>query len=120
MTIENIKNKWIKFVNDMNQSGVPLPMLKDPKTGQGSITITMFWASFTLCLFCAITFLATAVSHLTGIFTPGDGTQEAIKNASQYALELFLSCGGFYLGRKMQRDSKGTINVESQDNQDGK
>jgi hypothetical protein len=94
-----------------NQRGFYLPMLADPVTKQGSITATMFWASFTACLIAGLIFLVTALAHLTGMFTPGDATQEAIKNASQYFLELYLAAGSFYVGRKLMRGKDGDLSV---------
>jgi hypothetical protein len=96
-----------------NKVGVPLPVIRDPKNGLGSITATMFWASFTMCMVAGLVFLVTALAHLTGVFIPGDATQEAIKNASQYFLEIYIAAGSFYLGRKMQKNAKGDVVVDS-------
>jgi hypothetical protein len=104
-----------ELMKTWNQRGIYLPMMADPKTKVGSITATMFWASFTACLIAGLIFLVTALAHLTGIFSPGDATQEAIKNASQYFLELYLAAGSFYVGRKFQRDAKGAISLDSSD-----
>jgi hypothetical protein len=96
-----------------NQRGIYLPMVADPKTKMGSATLTMFIISFTACLVAGLIFLVTALAHLTGLFSPGDATQEAIKNASQYFLEVYIAAGSFYLGRKVMKDQKGAITLDA-------
>ena len=90
---EKVKNWLIK----MNQEGFPLPTLKDPSTGKGSITLTMFWVSFNI----AILTLAGKVVKITGDV--------------QYDNVLWLLgiTGSFYLGRKMQAGKDGiTVDKE--------
>lgn len=97
--IEKIKN----WMNKANSEGIPLPMLKDPKTGKGSITMTMFWISFNI----AILTLAGKVVKITGDI--------------EYSNVLWLLglTGGMYLGRKFQT-SKDGVNVEgSEKNENG-
>lgn len=105
--------KWKSFVSDMNSRGIPLPMARDPKTGKGSVTLTAFWITLNLCIFCALMFIVSVVARLTGQFAPEAETQAAISAAAVYSLQLFLSCGGFYLGRKMQGDGKGAISLDA-------
>jgi len=108
-----IVEKWKSFVNNMNSKGIPLPMARDPKNGKGSVTLTAFWITLNLCIFCALMFIASVVARLAGDFAPGAETQAAIQAAAVYSLQLFLACGGFYLGRKMQGDGKGSISVDA-------
>lgn len=77
------------FVNKLNQSGVPMPMLKDPKTGQGSITATLVFLSFN-------TALLGQLGKITNLFGSIDLTQ---------ANYLFLLSLGAYLGRKFQANA---------------
>lgn len=107
-----IFEKWKRFVSDMNSKGIPLPMARDPKTGKGSITATSYWIALNLCIFCSLMFIVSVVARLTGTFAPEAETQAAIQNAATYSLQLFLACGGFYLGRKLQGDGKGNLSVE--------
>lgn len=83
---EKIKNWLLK----MNREGMPMPMLKDPKTGKGSVTLTMFWISFNI-----------AILTLAGKFTK-------ILGDVDYSNVLWLLglTGSFYLGRKLQGDGK--------------
>ena len=45
-----------------NSEGIPLPLLRDNKTGKGSYTLTMFWMSFNI----SILLLAGKVTKLVG------------------------------------------------------
>jgi len=74
------------WVGSLNALGVPLPMVRDPKTGSGSVTLTMTVMSFTACLMGQI----GKISNLLGNV-----------DLSQ-ANYLFLMCLGAYLGRRMQ------------------
>lgn len=44
--IEGLK----KFAHKLNEKGIPLPMIRDPKTGLGSVSLTMVVASFTVAI----------------------------------------------------------------------
>jgi hypothetical protein len=84
---EKIKDWMLK----MNQEGFPLPMLMDPKTGKGSVTLTMFWISFNVALLT-----------LAGKFTKVLGDVDYSN-----VLWLFGLTGGMYLGRKFQSSKEG-------------
>jgi hypothetical protein len=84
---EKIKDWMLK----MNQEGFPLPMLRDPKTGKGSVTLTMFWISFNVALLT-----------LAGKFTKVLGDVDYSN-----VLWLFGLTGGMYLGRKFQSSKEG-------------
>lgn len=75
----------------MNQEGFPLPMLRDPKTGKGSVTLTMFWISFNVALLT-----------LAGKFTKVLGDVDYSN-----VLWLLALTGGMYLGRKFQTSKNG-------------
>lgn len=86
-----IKEKLYKVLSYLNQKGFPLPTLRDPKTGNGSITLTMFWISFNI----AIVTLAGKISKVFGEINYND------------VLWLLTITGGMYLGRKMQTGKDG-------------
>lgn len=90
MNTNSIVNKIKVFVNMLNSKGVPVPMLRDPKTGQASMTATLVFLSFNTALLGQL----GKISHLLGNI---DLTQ---------ANYLFLCSLGAYLGRRMQ--SSGT------------
>lgn len=43
-------NKIYSFFKFLNEKGVPLPLLRDNHTNQGSVTLTMYWISFNVVL----------------------------------------------------------------------
>lgn len=95
MDVQKIKD----FVNMLNSKGVPLPMLRDPKTGQASMTATLVFLSFN-------TALLGQLGKLSKMLGDVDLTQ---------ANYLFLLCLGAYLGRRMQSDGTKKTTVLSQD-----
>ena len=80
--------------NKLNKEGIPLPMLRDPKTGEGSVTLTMFWTSFNISIF-------TLAGKMTNLL--GDVDYNNV-------MWLFVITGSLYLGRKFQGD-KSSINI---------
>lgn len=55
--------RWLRaFVERMNSLGVPLPMVRDPKTGAGSVSLTMVVVSF----FVAVMGLIGKISKFLG------------------------------------------------------
>ena len=92
MNLEPLKN----FVKSLNEKGIPIPVLRDPKTGLGSITLTMVFISFNTALLGQI----GKISNLLGNV-----------DLSQ-ANYLFLMALGAYLGRRIQGDgTKKTIDL---------
>lgn len=102
MSIENLYKKMKVAVDGFNKMGVPIPTIRDPKTGKGSVTLTLVFISFN-------TALIGQAGKIAGILGGIDLTQ---------ANYLFLMCLGAYLGRKMQGDSK-KVDIEG-DKKDGK
>lgn len=91
-------NKITDLLENLNKKGIPFPMMRDPKTGEGSVSLTMYWISFNICILT----LAGKVANLAG--------------GIEYANTLWLLgiTGGMYLGRKFQADKKG-ITMEGED-----
>lgn len=86
MDLNKFKDKWMSFVDKMNKKGVPLPTVRDPKTGLGSISLTLVFISFNMVLF-------GLAGKAAGAFGGIDLTQ---------ALNLFYACAALYWGRKFQ------------------
>ena len=78
------------LVDELNKKGINLPMISDPKTGQGSVTLTMFIVSFTIAALALI----GKVSNITGQFNYSD------------VMWLYGLSGSFYLGRKISGSGK--------------
>jgi uncharacterized membrane protein YfcA len=83
--MDAIKN----FINSLNEKGIPVPMLRDPRTGQASLTATLVFLSFN-------TALLGQIGKVTNLFGPVDLVQ------ANYLLMLSL---GAYLGRRIQANS---------------
>lgn len=87
--------KWKSFVNSMNEKGIPIPLIRDPKSG-ASVSLTLVFISFNVWLVSIIGKVAGAL----GGMDPGA------------CLQMFLACAGLYWGRKFQRDEKGAVSLE--------
>ena len=85
--LENIKGLF----SSTNKDGIPLPMVRDPKTGAGSLTATMVVTSFMIC----VILLGGKVTKLVG---------DVDYNNALWLLGISL---GAYMGRKFTSDSKG-------------
>lgn len=79
-------DKLKELAKTMNSKGIPLPMVTDPVTGRGSVTITMVVVSFGACLLL----LLGKVSEVVG----GTNYEDAL-----WLLGISL---GAYLGRKSE------------------
>jgi hypothetical protein len=91
--------KLKQLVNSMNSKGIPIPMVRDSKTGLASMTATMSVISFS-------TALLGQAGKIAGFLGGVDLSQ---------ANYLFLICIGAYLGRKMQGTGKdATLEVDKE------
>lgn len=87
-----------QLISQMNEAGVPLPMMRDPLTGKASVTLTMMILSFN-----------TALLGQLGKFTKLLGDVDMTS-----AMSLFVATSALYLGRKLQSNgSSKTITVEN-------
>lgn len=94
----DIKQKLKELAAKMNELGIPIPVLRDPASGKGSVSLTLLFLSFNFCL-------ASMAGKWSGYFGTIDPSQ---------ALNLFMVCAGLYFGRKLQRSEKGAISVEQE------
>lgn len=85
MNLSDMKQKWCDFVSKMNSKGVPLPMIRDPRTGRGSVSLTLLFISFNVVL---VGLVGKWVEKLGGL------------DLSQ-ALNLFYACAALYFGRNL-------------------
>ena len=85
-----------KFINKMNAMGIPMPMLRDPKTGVGSVMLTLLFISANMVI---IALLNSFANFFKGVDTSN-------------SIEFFMICLGGYLGRKFQTKSGNTIDPE--------
>jgi hypothetical protein len=92
---KNIMNDWKGFVSRMNQIGVPLPMVRDPKTGRGDVALTLVFLS-------SIWVQLGLIGKFANIFQGIDISQ---------ALNWFYACCALYWARKLSSDGKGKIDL---------
>lgn len=92
----NLVDKWKQFVSDMNAKGIPMPMIRDPKTGTGSVSLTLVFISFN-------TWLVSVIGKAAGALGGMDTSQ---------TLNMFVIAASLYFGRKFQRDEKGNVSLE--------
>jgi hypothetical protein len=109
--MQQLVDKWIAFVNRMNRMGIPVPTVRDPLTGRGSITAALIVFSAGLFGFCILFMLATAVGKWAGFFLLTDATFAQIKTAADYSWQFLATAIGAYLGRFLQK-GKPTVPVE--------
>ena len=111
----SLTEKWKEIVRKANEKGIPLPMVRDPKTKKGSVSLTMVVVSFGLMSACSLMAIALVVNKWAGFFTAEASALASLKEAFFMSLQMAtLSCG-LYWGRKFQRDEKGGVSIESKD-----
>lgn len=77
---------WMKFVGQMNSKGVPMPMVRDPKNGLGSVSLTLVFISSLL-----------VIIGIVGKWSKFLGDID-IANA----LQFFYASSALYFGRQWQ------------------
>lgn len=99
MTVQGLKEKWIELSKKLNEKGIPIPLIRDPKLGQGSVSLTLVFLSFNMWLLSVIGKIA---GHLGGVNTND-------------CLNMFLACAGLYWGRKFQQSDSGKGSIGNKD-----
>lgn len=64
MNIKNIVSKWKQIVRVANDKGVPLPMVRDPQTLEGSVSLTLVVMS---SLLVVVGIVGKAAGYIGGI-----------------------------------------------------
>lgn len=100
MNLDDIKNKWVKFVSDLNSKGIPLPMLRDPKNGNSSVSLTFSFIAFNL-------WLVSIIGKASGLFGGVNPDQ---------AFNMTIVCFSLYFGRSLTiNKTDKNIKVENKD-----
>jgi hypothetical protein len=94
--LEELWTKIQDMVQNLNAAGVPLPMVRDPKTGRGSVSLSLVVMSSVM-----------VVLGLVGRWSGKLGTVD-INNA----LEFFYASSALYFGRNWK-----TSRLQVSDNQ---
>lgn len=85
---DKITQWWNSLVQNANKLGVPVPTIRDPKSGLGSISLTLLFISFNVWL---VSVIGKTAGYLGGMST-------------DECLNMFLACAGLYFGRKLSVD----------------
>jgi len=96
-------DKIKQIIFDMNEKGIPLPVLRDPDKNGPSLSYMFYYITGWLMV-------ASLVGKLSGLLGTVD-TMDAV-----YA---FLAAGGMYHGRKILSDGK-SVTVESNEKEEDK
>lgn len=88
--------KWIHLINQLNSKGVPVFTIRDPKTGCGSISLTLLFLS----------------SLLVMIGIVGKWSKLAGEIDMNNAMEFFYASSALYFSRKWQTKSGTKIEGE--------
>lgn len=94
--LEKVGAWWSDMVNDLNSKGIPLPMVRDPKSGKGSVALTLVVISSFM-----------VVASLIGKFSR---VLEGIDISN--ALQFFYASSGLYWARKLNSDKKKSSDQE--------
>jgi hypothetical protein len=78
-------DKWKEIIRAANIKGIPIPFIKDPQSERASVSLTLVFISFNLCI-------VAMAGKWSGYFGTIDPSQ---------ALNLFMVCAGLYWGRKL-------------------
>jgi hypothetical protein len=107
--LNKLKEKYLEFVNNMNEKGIPLPMVRDPKVGKSSITATLVVVSSGLATISILLMIASIFAKLTTQFTLTDATMAQLKEAFWSSLYFLGTSLTAYLGRQYQIKDKSLI-----------
>jgi hypothetical protein len=97
MTLQEMIDKWKKFASDLNEKGIPVPTIRDPKTGFGSISLTLVFIS--------------SVIVIAGIIGKSAGLLGGLNMSS--AMDFFWTAVSLYFGRQFQTKSGTVFGTES-------
>lgn len=80
--------RWKKFVGNLNSKGIPVPLIRDPKSNRASVSLTLVFISFNIWILSIIGKYALALGGI-------DPSQ---------TLNMVMVCFSLYFGRKFQKD----------------
>ena len=102
MKISAMLNKWKQFVVRMNDKGIPVPMVRDPNTLEGSVSLS---------LVCVSTLLV-----VVGIVGKWSGKLGGIDMVN--AMQFFYASCTLYFGHSWVHKSEETPKGDAVDNPD--
>lgn len=93
-------DKLKEFANLLNSKGIPVPLIKDPKSGLGSVSLTLVFLS---SLYVQVGLIGKYSKLLDGI----DLNQ---------ALNFFMISAGLYFGRNLSSNNGKVTSNPTKDN----
>lgn len=93
--LDKVYEKLKDIVDSGNKDGIPIPLVRDPKKGRGSVSLTLVFISFNLALFGTI-------GKITNMVGEVDLTN---------ALWLFGVCASLYWGRTVKKNADGSVEM---------
>lgn len=100
MDIKELFKKWKSFIREMNAKGIPVPTVRDPKTGFGSISLTLVFIS-------SVIVIAGILGKTAGLLGGLD---------MNTAMDFFWTATSLYFGRQFQTKS-GRVFDSQEENQ---
>jgi hypothetical protein len=94
---------WKALIEKLNKNGIPLPMARDPRTGLGSVSLTLVWIS---SIYVQLALVGRITNALKGV---------DIVNA----LYWFGICASLYYGRSLTK-KKDELSISSDSPSDQK
>lgn len=95
MTFAELKAKWAKLVQTLNEKGIPVPYLRDPTTKISSVSLTLMSIAFGM--------------WLIGIIGRVSGLLDGVDVDS--AFNMFIATASLYFGRRLKSEN-GKIELE--------
>lgn len=99
MDFAKFKAKWLEISKFMSEKGIPLPLLRDHKSGRPSVSLTMMIVVFTM--------------WLLGVIGSVSGALKGIDLDSTF--NMFLAVSSLYFGRRLVKDGS---KIEVEDKKD--
>ncbi len=90
--MQTFLQKWKTALIWTSSKGIPLPLLRNPKHQEASVTFTMLVLSYAMCVLGA-TNLVSAISF-------------------EHSFELFMAVSALYFGRNFQKHKPPAIKEE--------
>lgn len=102
-------DKIKQVIINANEKGINLPMIKDPKTKIGSVTVTLVVVSAGLSTICILLMLASAIAKLTGWFILTESTLRQIQSASDASFQFLIASLSAQFGRRFESKKQQII-----------
>ncbi len=97
LILRHLSKSWKLLVNNCNELGIPLPLIRDPKTNRGDVALS-------LVILSSIYVQAALIGKWAGFLGGVD---------AGVALNWFYSCCALYWARKVSTSKDGTTVIEA-------